>query len=284
MIILLALILFLSLSFYVFQASIAVNGAYETVSKVVDKERAFILLRSFIPRAQRLLIKYANGGEVSLNDPWAKPIVLPTPLGTVNVQVVDLDRYINLNSLKVPEIRETFANLLDNLKIDPLLLDRIEMWEGLKPVDNPDIFPYPPPRRPMASKYELLLIWNKTDDLYGKKVGPLELPGLLDLVTVHSSGKVNVNTAPYWILISLPGADPATVDQIIQLRGERKITNLQQLLGIVDMNLLYRWQRILTTKSRYFMVTATLNGTAAPTTLWFIYDIQQKKVVQEGVR
>ncbi len=284
MFLVLILMLFLTLSFYLFNAEVAVRSSSELVSKVVQKERAFVLLKSLIPTAEKLLNKYTNGGSVSLVDPWAKPIEVETPLGKVNIKVVDLDRYLNLNALSNRAVRETFSNLLGELKIDGELLERILQWEGLKPYAG-NWSEYPPPKRPMISKYELLLIWNNTGDLFGKKVGILELPGLLELTTVHSDGKVNVNTAPYWVLLSLPRMDPVTLGQIIEMRKDRKITDLQQLLTIgVDSERIYLWSNVLKTTSRYFEVVAALNSTSTPLTVRFIYDIVEKRVIEKEVR
>ena len=283
MILVLVLLLFTALTAFVFNAEVSTAGAEVSTSKVVEKEKAFLLLRSAMPLVEKLLDNYTNGGYVSLSDPWARPMSVNTPLGEVEVRVVDLDRFLNLNSVDKRGVKETFENLLGELEIDDELLERLLQWEGKKPYGGWG--EYPPPGKGLASKYELLLIWNNTGDLYGKRVGGEELPGLLQLTTVHSGGRVNVNTAPVWILKALPGIDDATVEEIVELRRERVIKNLQQLLGVgsIDMNTLYRWSDVLTTQSRYFLVKMHLKGRATSTLLWFIYDIKTKTVVEQGV-
>jgi len=283
MILVLVLFLVLGLVAFVFNAQVSSTGASSVVRKVTEKERALVLLKSATPIVKNLLDKYTNGGLVSLNDPWAKPITVPSPLGDIEVEVVDLDRFLNLNRLNLKGIRETFENLLGDLEIDYELLERLLVWQGLKTGGDFN-FRYPPPRRPLSSKYELLVIWNNTGDLYGKKVGLEELPGLLELTTTYSGGKVNVNTAPVWILRALPGMDPATVEQIVSLRQRKVIKDLKGLLGVglIDMNTLYRWRDILTVKSRYFLVKMQLKG-GAKLTLWFIYELTTKRIVLEGV-
>jgi len=281
MILVLVLFLVLGLVAFVFNAQVSSVGASSVARKVVEKERALVLLKSATPVVKKLLDRYTNGGFVSLNDPWAKPITVPSPLGEIEVEVVDLERFLNLNRLNLRGVRETFENLLGELEIDYALLDKLLAWEGLESGGGFN-FKYPPPHRPLSSKYELLLIWNNTGDLYGKRVGPRELPGLLELTTALSEGKVNVNTAPVWILRALPDIDPATVEAIVELRGQKVIKDLKELLGVgsIDMNTLYRWREVLTTRSRYFLVKLRLKGKL---TLWFVYDIGSKKVVLEGV-
>jgi general secretion pathway protein K len=280
MILVFVLLLVLGAVAWVFNAQVSSVGGSSVVRKVVEKERAFVLLKSAVPSVKELLDRYANGGLVSLGDPWAKPMVVPTPLGEVEVEVVDLERFLNLNAIDKRGVRETLKNLLRELEIDAALLEKLLVWEGLEPYADTD-FEYPPPRRPLSSEYELLLIWN-AEDLGRKRRGFEELPALTELTTTLSEGRINVNTAPIWIIRALPGIDPATAEAIVELRQRKVIKDLKELLGVgsIDMNVLYRWREILTTRSRNFLVKLRLKGKL---TLWFVYDVVDQKIVAEGV-
>ncbi len=284
MILLLVLILALSASFYLFWAQTSLYGASAAVAKITQKERDFVLLKSAVSLAVKLLKEKTNGGLVSLSGVYFKPLSFDTPVGTVTVKIVDLDRFLNLNRLSNRYVRQTFENLLTELDIDPLLLESLLQWEGLK-TNYYNWGSLPIKGAPLDSKYELLYVWNNTGDLFGKEEGGEKLPGLLQLVTVHSSGKININTAPFWVIKALPGMDEATASQILELRKEKNITNLNQLLGVgsINMDYLFRLQQILTTRSRFFKVDITLNGTSTSTTLWFIYDLKKNRIVEKGV-
>lgn len=62
--------------------------------------------------------------------------------------------------------------------------------------------PYECRNGPMRHRSELLLVRGMSRELYA---GDGEHPGLADLLTVHSNGRVNINTAPEEVLAALAG-------------------------------------------------------------------------------
>ena len=106
------------------------------------------------------------------------------------------------------------------------------------------IEPYEASDRPMSIIEELLWVEGVTPELfYGKgneadagasfEEGPEEMAGLEALFTVFT-GKVavNVNTAPYEVLLSIPGVDKAAAERIIEARKERSFRSVSDLTAL----------------------------------------------------
>lgn len=286
MIVVLILGLVLTLTYYAVSAFQSAGWGYASAVKLYQKEQALIFLDSALRKMADILDSRDDKDYDGLDEFWAKPIELNTPLGVLKVEVVDLDRYIDVNLIgKNKKLTEVFENLLRLLEIDPYLLDLLLVWKG----DQPRSFwsaKYPPKGRPLDSVYEIALFWEKRGDLYGKRIGQIEYPGLLEFLTVHSSGRININTAPYWVIRSLdPYFDDTLAREIIEYRKSHPFKSVNDLLNVegIDMDLLYRVQDILTTKSRYFKITATLEGSATSLTVEAVYDRWGKRFVEKGV-
>jgi len=74
--------------------------------------------------------------------------------------------------------------------------------------------------RPLDSVDELLLIKSFTEEIVfgGLSEEGEMMSGLADKLTVFGAGRVNINSAPLEVLLSLPALDQATADDIILLR------------------------------------------------------------------
>jgi type II secretory pathway component PulK len=62
-------------------------------------------------------------------------------------------------------------------------------------------------------------------------------PGLKDFLTVFTDGKVNVNTAPAMVLLSLPGTDEAIVSSLVARRERepfRSVEDIKHLPSVTD--------------------------------------------------
>jgi len=265
----LALILIVAIAYPALRAQVSSLGAGAATKTVEVKERGFLLLKSALPLAERLLNKVANGGGVTLHDPIFKPLTLQTPLGELEIRIVDLERFLNLNALaSSAEARETFKKLIGLANADPTLYDLTLGWLGVQNAFN---LPYPPPGR-FYSKMELTL--------FNRDLGE---PPLTSLTTALSAGKINVNTAPEEILRAALGDYEAA--RVAALRRERRIEDLKELLGVgrIDAAALLKLERILTVKSRYFLVEMKLKS-SPPVELSFIYDLKERRVIKRTVR
>jgi general secretion pathway protein K len=136
--------------------------------------------------------------------------------GAIRVTVEDEERKLNLNLLvlqngnAVDENRlGQFRLLLTQLGLDPSLADAVVDW--LDNDDSPRVggaessyyealpFPYKAKNDLFDSIDELRLVRGFTPEIFEK---------LRPFVTVTSSGKVNINTAPKEVLMSLSAGDP----------------------------------------------------------------------------
>lgn len=88
-----------------------------------------------------------------------------------------------------------------------------------------------------------------------------------DWLTVHSSGKININTAPKEILLSLDESlTDAVVDEIISKRQEESLAgedDLRQIAGI-DEDLLFRLGRLIRYNSQYFRIRIRVDSPPGP--------------------
>jgi type II secretory pathway component PulK len=97
-------------------------------------------------------------------------------------------------------------------------------YQGLKP-------PYKCKSKPFDSIYELLVVRDVTPAVFfGADGDVVRLPdgsadwrpaaqGLRDLFTIYGSGKVNLNTAPKEVLLTVAGVTPQIADEIIHRRA-----------------------------------------------------------------
>jgi len=284
MIVVLILLLFLTLSFYVLEAFNDSISSHKVITTLYQKERALLLSDSLLGEVATLLNNL--GSIVHLNQQWAKPIKTETPIGEIEVEIVDLDRFLNVNTINRPLVYRAMRRLCTLLDIDPRFLERLKVWEGLAPKEGFS-FPYPVKGGKLDSLWELTYIWNNTGDLFGKKEGFIEYPGLMELLTIYSDGRVNINTAPYWILRSLDEAiDDWTAREIIEKRREKPFKNMLDLLGVgnIDMDTLYRIRNLIKFSSRYFKITISVKSGDIKFNFSAVYDRQSRRFVERTVR
>ncbi len=212
----------------------------------------------------------------TLDEIWSRP---SPPIqfgeGEALVRVIDEERKINLNSLiKSNGISENtkmvaiFEALLTNLGIDPLIIDPILDWLDSDDVPRPAGAessyytsldpPYQPKNDLFDSIYELKLVKGINREIFEK---------LEPFITVHSSGKININTAPPEILSVLSmGEDPEyqsllndkSVEDVINYREENPFEKAEDITNVsASLEELYRKTRIrdiITTQSTTFTV------------------------------
>ncbi|NPB06490.1 MAG: general secretion pathway protein GspK [Aquificae bacterium] len=257
MIVALVLVLFLSLSYEAAGLLEEVTALNRTFTTVYRKEQAFLLTESLLPKALELLTQ-EDGSYDALTDAWARPFSYETPLGTLEVTVVDKERFLNPNLLGSSRAYdEAFERLLRLLGIDPILAYYIKVWigkaEGSLPTD------YPPKRKPMDSIYEIELFWPDREELYGSK----DKPGLYEFISVFAGPKVNINTAPPLVLMALDERiTPHLARAVARARSERPFKTLKELLRVegVTLDLLYRLERLAGVKSENFRLVFKLEG------------------------
>jgi len=281
---LLVLVLIVALVYEVFRLG---TRAAQTGAYARDSIRCALLAEGGIGAARVVLRMDARNNDYdTLDEIWSRPAP-PIDLGdgTALVSVEDEERKININRLvlangNAPDEQRlaVFRRLLDTLGIDSSLADAVVDW-----TDNDDT-----PRVGGAeSAYYLGLPYpyRAKNDLFDtveelrlvRGVTPEVLDKLRPYVTVHSSGKVNLNTAPREVLMSLSAGkdaadggaiDAAAADAIIAYRRDHPFTKPEDIGNVTpSLGNLYRTTRLrdlVDVRSTAFHIRSTgdFGGTA----------------------
>ena len=250
---LLALVLITTLVWEIFHtgARAAQSGAYGR-----DSIRAVLLAEAGVQASKVIFREDAKHNDFDcLTDYWAlsqQPYELGD--GTISLTMEDEERKINLNNLimslgKAPNDQNVavFRRLLEILGIDPSVADAVLDW--LDNDESPRVggaessyymalpYPYKSKNDLFDTVEELRLVRGVTPEVFDK---------LRPFVTVYSSGKVNINTAPKEILMALSAGqgetnfgeiDDKMADAIIASRQDkpfRSVTTLKSDLTAVS--------------------------------------------------
>jgi len=250
---LLALVLITTLVWEIFHtgARAAQSGAYGR-----DSIRAVLLAEAGVQASKVIFREDAKHNDFDcLTDYWAlsqQPYELGD--GIISLTMEDEERKINLNNLimslgKAPNDQNVavFRRLLEILGIDPSVADAVLDW--LDNDESPRVggaessyymalpYPYKSKNDLFDTVEELRLVRGVTPEVFDK---------LRPFVTVYSSGKVNINTAPKEILMALSAGqgetnfgeiDDKMADAIIASRQDkpfRSVTTLKSDLTAVS--------------------------------------------------
>jgi general secretion pathway protein K len=225
--------------------------AAQTGANGRDSIRAGIVAEAGIAAARLVLREDAGDNQYdTLDEIWSRPVP-PIDLGegTIRIVVEDEERKININRLVLPngnapddQRLAVFRRLLEILEIDPSLADGVVDW--LDNDDTPRVggaesafylsqpFPYKAKNDLLDTLDELRLVRGVTPEVFEK---------LEPFVTIHSSGKVNINTAPRQILLALSaGQDAAeageitgtTADEIVEYRTEKPFRQTDEIRNV----------------------------------------------------
>ena len=258
-----------------------------------DSFQAEALARSGVHVTMALLLKDAETNEADhLGEPWAQvgqpgaaegiPL---SEIGTLEGQVTDESGKFPINALVDDKgaLRPAHAQVLEHLLTNPpfqieaeqakALVAAIKDW--LDPDDETtegggaeseyyqsQEKPHGCKNGPITSLAELLLVRGMTEALYYGKDGG---PGLKDLLTVYSGGKININTAGPVVLQALlsPSTPPETaaswVESVIAYRQEQMHWDFlgetdwyrNRVVGFSDISLP---AELITVQSSYFSV------------------------------
>ncbi len=283
MLIVVVLSFFIVLSGYVVTA---LNSSYSTgsfVQKVYAKQQAYHALVSLVPYILEGLRKDDQSVDTLL-DLWALPFEFETSRGKLEITIYDEERFVNPNYIGDKVYREVFERLLKLLEISPGYVDRVLAWIG-KGLPNYRS-EYPIKHAPMDSPYELKFVGFTPEELYGRTIGDVSYPGLLSLVTTYSSGKININTAPKYILMALdPRIDSSIADRIIEFRSRKPFRRPEDLVLVegVTFDILHRIRNIIDVKSSHFRVKATVKTGDVETTLELVYDRVRNKILYKRI-
>ncbi|WP_448583919.1 general secretion pathway protein GspK [Thermocrinis sp.] len=283
MIAILALFVFLFSTYYVLDAYHSAKSVQRTVEEVYFKIQASYVFLHVLPFVIET-IKKDDPSFDSLLDSWAKPMVFKTERGEVSVSIYDEERFLNLNSVNEGAYGSFFERLLKILAIDPAYRKNLLVWtgksEGFLDTD------YPIKRAPLDSKEELYWAGFKREDLLGKDLGGTFYPGLLSLTTVHSKGKININTANAYILMALDQRiDQTLASKVIERRNREPFKKPEDLLMVEGMtfDILYAIRDLIDTKSSTFHIVMELKVGERKALFEAVYDRENNKLLYKKI-
>lgn len=277
---LLALVLVMALVWEIFHTGTraAQSGAYGR-----DSIRAALLAEAGLQASKVILREDAKNNDFdSLDDVWSLPQP-PYELGggAITLTIEDEERKINVNNLIMAQGRApndqnvaVFRRLLEILAVDPSVADAVLDW--LDNEESPRVggsessyylslpYPYKSKNDLFDTVAELRLVRGVTPEVFEK---------LLPYVTVHSTGRVNINTAPKAVLMALSAGqgetsmgeiDEKTADALIASRQDRpfqKTATLKSDLAAVNpvLGTIYGtiFKNLIDVRSANFHIRAT---------------------------
>ncbi|MGB3097426.1 MAG: type II secretion system minor pseudopilin GspK [Candidatus Deferrimicrobiaceae bacterium] len=216
-----------------------------------DSIRAGLVAEAGIAAARVALREDAGDNNYdTLDEIWSRPVP-PIDLGegTIHIVVEDEERKININRLvltngNAPDDQRlaVFQRLLEILEIDPSLADAVVDW--LDNDDTPRVggaesafylsrkFPYKSKNDLFDTVEELRLVRGVTQEVF-EKIRPF--------ITVYSSGKVNINTAPGQVLMALSAGQgeadvgeitEALANEIVEYRKDAPFQKIEEIRNV----------------------------------------------------
>jgi len=200
------------------------------------------------------VLQYDDPSYDALSEAWARPLVIPLKEGEIRIQIEDEERYLNLNCLENSSVEKALGRLLILTKTESISTEEIKAWIGQSPYLSVTV---PNKNAPFDSPYELLILGMSEKDFYGKTIAGDFYPGLGSLVTTFSNGRVNLNTAPAYILMALSvKIDRTLAERLITYRRKKPLKRLEDLLQVegFDLDILHDLRPLGTVRSENFRV------------------------------
>ncbi len=224
-----------------------------------DGYRAYETARSAVYFAIALLDHQGREGMEELEElkrEWSRfgehPVPLPLPEGVaLKGGIIDENGKLNVNGLvdpngeldqgRVQEMERLFAAIgLGGSEMAALLdwldSDNIERMEGAESHYYRELpEPYDCGNGPFETPGRIFLV--KGLEERARQV-PGEGRGLLDYITIHSDGRININSAPREVMESLSdGLDSMVSEAIMEYREEQEfesVEDLRRVMGVGD--------------------------------------------------
>jgi len=214
---------------------------------ILDRTQAWQFALGMETIALQALLKDVEDNQVDHKmEDWGKPVQFPAPDGAegdmIGGRIEDLQGRFNLNNLIdgngniVPGQIDQFKRLLRELKLPEGFAEKVADWidvdsepQGMEGAEDGEYSRLDPPYRtgntPLVSPSELLLIMSAEE--YKK---------LEKFVAVlpRRSTKININTAPREVLLSLDFVTSADIDELLQRREQLEKQNNSGFAKIDD--------------------------------------------------
>ena len=210
----------------------------------------------------KTLFSYDDSNVDYYGEYWSYPVPFSLHGIGVTVEIEDEERYLNPNILvkggKVDEkAKAIFDRLFEITGIGYGMTEKLIDW--IIPSDVDDSLKH----APFDTTEEIKLIEGVTPEIFNGKVEGGEFkPGLRSLLSVWSSGKVNINTASKWILMALDSQiDENLAGKIITYREKKPFKRVDDLINVdgVTSDIIYRIKPFTDVKSSHFLARAEIN-------------------------
>jgi len=267
-----------------------------------DSSRAYQLARSGVDIALELLARDDDFEMDTFNEEWRQFGSIPLAEGIAEPGVsfyggmVDENSKININLLRNSEgeiderreaqMRRLFVALglkeeLLNPVLDWLDADDIERQDGAEGYYYQNLEePYACANGPFLTVGQIFLVRGMRElEHFGEK----KSKRLMDYLTIHSDGKININTAPKEVLQSLSeDMDSALAESIVEYRKEESFESIDDLrnvpgLDLLDDHRIAEMREWITVKSTNFSIETHVDCNGAVASIKTIAERQGKK-------
>lgn len=235
----------LILTIIVFALASSVRGAADELQNRKERLQAYYLARGGVFTSAWLLSQMSPAAEAPVH-PGQQSIEWQQDSGKVHVDLIDETGKIDLNQVQEPLLEKLLVALGYELEtarplataiVDWRNPSSLARWESAQASGNPLQYD---PSHGTAYRYddveELLRVPGmKPDIFYGRYVRHedgkiVRLPGLAECVTVDSGiGSININYAPYPVLVAATGMNTQAADYIIAGRAEKPFASVADI-------------------------------------------------------
>ncbi len=239
------------------------------IKNKIETEEIFLISDS----ASEAVIKLLDSDDKNIDyigEFWSQTLPVDIGKGKVIIEITDQERYLNPNYLiKGKNLDQKMYNIFERLftilEINPKILNNIIDWI------DPDSFSsggeeeyqlFKAKNSKLDTLDELRLIKGIDDHIFNGTIKNGEFkPGLRSVISPYSNGKVNINTASKWVLMSLDqDIDESLASNILSYRAEKPFKRVDDLINVDGMNsdILYRIKPYIDVKSQNFLANIEL--------------------------
>ncbi|WP_456401663.1 general secretion pathway protein GspK [Persephonella sp.] len=239
------------------------------IKNKIETEEIFLISDS----ASEAVIKLLDSDDKNIDyigEFWSQTLPVDIGKGKVIIEIADQERYLNPNYLiKGKNLDQKMYNIFERLftilEINPKILNNIIDWI------DPDSFSsggeeeyqlFKAKNSKLDTLDELRLIKGIDDHIFNGTIKNGEFkPGLRSVISPYSNGKVNINTASKWVLMSLDqDIDESLASNILSYRAEKPFKRVDDLINVDGMNsdILYRIKPYIDVKSQNFLANIEL--------------------------
>jgi len=240
------------------------------VENSIDTQQVLLASNS-ISKAITKLLDSDDKTVDYLGELWAENISYSFENVKIEIQIIDQERYLNPNRLiegkKINEkFLQIFKKLFEILEIDKQVIYNMIDWIDSDSFSNggKEYYGlYTAKNSKIDTLEELFLIDGINPQVFNGNVsGGKFIPGLRSVLSPYTNGKVNINTAPIWVIMALdPEIDNTLAYKIIHHRKEKPFKKVDDLVLVSGFNsdILYRIKPLVDVKSENFIAQINIS-------------------------